>query len=165
MIEFLGKLFVNASFLCAILAAVGYYLYTQKDKNRYFRLSNWLFGFQGLFLLAASGLLLYIILTHQFNFYYVFNYTSSDLQLKYLISAFWGGQEGSFMVWILCSTLLGFGLMSWTRKPYRGPVLFFLTLTLFAFDDFGHFHWGFFAGCFSVPVAGRSDAECPVFAI
>jgi len=129
MIEFLGKLFVNASFLCAILAAVGYYLYTQKDKNRYFRLSNWLFGFQGLFLLAASGLLLYIILTHQFNFYYVFNYTSSDLQLKYLISAFWGGQEGSFMVWILCSTLLGFGLMSWTRKPYRGPVLFFLTLT------------------------------------
>src|SRR5699024_9927402 len=25
--------------------------------------------------------------------------------------------------------LIGIGLMKWTRKPYRGPVLFFLTLT------------------------------------
>lgn len=129
MIGLLGKLAVNAAFLCAILAAVGYYLYSQNDRNKYFRISNWLFGFQGLFLLVASGLLLYIILTHQFNFYYVFNYTSSDLQLKYLISAFWGGQEGSFMLWILISTFLGLGLMRWTQKPYRGPVLFFLTLT------------------------------------
>lgn len=129
MIGLLGKLAVNAAFLCAILAAVGYYLYSQNDRNKYFRVSNWLFGFQGVFLLVASGLLLYIILTHQFNFYYVFNYTSSDLQLRYLISAFWGGQEGSFMLWILISCLLGLGLMRWTQKPYRGPVLFFLTLT------------------------------------
>ncbi len=129
MIAFFGELFVNAAFLCSILAAIGYYLYSQRETDRYFKISNWLFGFQGLFLLAASGLLLYIILTHQFNFYYVYNYTSSDLQLKYLISAFWGGQEGSFMLWILFSTLIGLGLMKWTREPYRGPVLFFLALT------------------------------------
>src|SRR5690625_1391011 len=129
MIKLLGELFVNAAFIFAILAAIGYYLYSQKETERYFKISNWLFGFQGLFLLAASGLLIYIILTHQFNFYYVYNYTSDDLQLKYLISAFWGGQEGSFMLWILFSILIGFGLMRWTRKSYRGPVLFFLTLT------------------------------------
>ncbi|SMO85328.1 heme lyase CcmF/NrfE family subunit [Fodinibius sediminis] len=129
MIKFYGEFFINAAFLCAILATIGYFLYAQNDKDRYFKISNWLFGLQGLFLLAASGLLLHIILTHQFNFYYVYNYTSDDLQLKYLISAFWGGQEGSFMLWVLFSTLIGFGLMRWTRKAYRGPVLFFLTLT------------------------------------
>ncbi len=129
MIGFLGDLFVNAALVSAILAAIGYYFFAQNDTYKHFKISNWLFGLQGLFLLAASGLLLYIILTHQFNFYYVYNYTSSDLQLKYLISAFWGGQEGSFMVWILFSILIGLGLMKWTRDPYRGPVLFFLTLT------------------------------------
>ncbi|NGP88576.1 heme lyase CcmF/NrfE family subunit [Fodinibius halophilus] len=129
MISFLGKFFINAAFLCSILAVIGYFLYSKKDRDQYFKVSNWLFGLQGLFLAVASGFLMYIILTHQFNFYYVYNYTSSDLQLKYLISAFWGGQEGSFMLWILVSTLLGFGLMKWTRKPFRGPVLFFLTLT------------------------------------
>jgi cytochrome c-type biogenesis protein CcmF len=129
MIKFFGEFFVNGALLSAILATIGYYLYSQKEEARYFKISNWLFGLQGLFLVAASGLLLYIILTHQFNYYYVYNYTSSDLQLKYLISAFWGGQEGSFMLWIFFSTLIGGGLMRWSREPYRGPVLFFLTLT------------------------------------
>ncbi|TYP94852.1 cytochrome c-type biogenesis protein CcmF [Fodinibius salinus] len=129
MIETFGKLFVNASFVCTILAVIGYFIYSRNNRNTYFRVSNWLFGIQGIFLLVASGFLLYIILTHQFNFYYVYNYTSSDLQLKYLISAFWGGQEGSFMLWVLFSTILGLGLMKWTDEPYRGPVLFFLALT------------------------------------
>jgi len=145
MIGFAGELLVNAAFLCSILAAIGYFFYAQKDVKSYFKISNWLFGLQGFFLLAASGLLLYIILTHQFNFYYVFNYTSSDLQLKYLVSAFWGGQEGSFMLWILISTLIGLGLMRWTREPYRGPVLFFLTLTqVFLFSMISGINFGDF---------------------
>lgn len=129
MIGLWGKILINAAFVCSILAGIGYLLYSRNDNNRYFRVSNWLFGLQGLFLVIAAGLLIYLILTHQFNYYYVYNYTSSDLQLKYLVSAFWGGQEGSFMLWIFFSTLIGLGLMKWTRKPYRGPVLFFLTLT------------------------------------
>lgn len=129
MLGILGKVLINGAFLCSILALIGYFLYSRNDDNRYFRWSNWIFGAQGAFLLAASGILLYLILTHNFNYYYVYNYTSSDLQLKYLISAFWGGQEGSFMLWILISIGIGLGLMKWTEKPYRGPVLFFLTLT------------------------------------
>lgn len=129
MIGTVGELFIYSSFISAVIAAVGYFLYSQNDNDRYFRISNWIFGIQGIFLLVASGLLLYVILTHQFNYYYVFNYTSRDLQLKYLISAFWGGQEGSFMLWILFSTVVGIALMKWARKPYRGPVLFFMTLT------------------------------------
>jgi cytochrome c-type biogenesis protein CcmF len=129
MIGIAGKILINAAFVSAILAAVGYFLYSRNDDNRYFRASNWLFGFQGIFLVAASALLVYLILDHDFSYYYVFNYTSTDLQLKYLVAAFWGGQEGSFMLWIFFSVLIGLGLMKWTRKPYRGPVLFFLTLT------------------------------------
>ncbi len=129
MIGTTGKILIDAAFLCALLAAVCYFIYSRKGENRYFRGANWLFGLQGIFIVIASGLLLNLILTHQFNYYYVYNYTSSGLQLRYLISAFWGGQEGSFMLWILFSTLIGLGLMRWTKKPYRGPVLFFLALT------------------------------------
>ncbi len=148
MVGIAGKILINGAFLCSILALAGYFFYSQKDDNRYFTWSNWLFGLQGVLLLAASALLIHIILNHEFNYYYVFNYTSSDLQLKYLISAFWGGQEGSFMLWLLFSILIGFGLMKWTRKPYRGPVLFFLTLTqVFLFSmisgiSFGEFTLG-----------------------
>lgn len=129
MLGVAGEVLINAAFLSVMLAAAGYFYHSRKGGERWFRISNWLFGLQGLFLAGASGILLYLILNHRFDYYYVFNYTSSDLQLRYLISAFWGGQEGSFMLWILISCLLGMGLMKWTRKSYRGPVLFFLALT------------------------------------
>ena len=128
MLGTIGSILINTAFLLGFLSLTGYFLYSQKEDNRFFTISNWLFGLKGLLILAASGILVYLILTHQFNYYYVYNYTSSDLQLKYLISAYWGGQEGSFMLWILLSALVGLGLMKWVRKPYRGPVLFFLTL-------------------------------------
>lgn len=129
MIGTIGKILIDASFLFMLAALVFYFVYSQKNKNSYYRTANWLFGLQGLFIVVASGLLLYLILTHQFNYYYVYNYTSSTLQLKYLISAFWGGQEGSFMLWILYATIIGLVLMKHTKKPYRGPVMFFLALT------------------------------------
>lgn len=129
MIGIIGKILIILAFVSSLLALGAYYLYSQKREDRYFRLGNWLFGAKGMFITAASGLLVYLILNHSFNYYYVYNYTSKSLQLKYLFSAFWGGQEGSFMLWILFSFLIGLGLMKWTRKPYRGPVLFFLTLT------------------------------------
>jgi cytochrome c-type biogenesis protein CcmF len=143
MIGIIGKILINAAFGSTIIAAIGYFLYSRNDDNRWFRASNWLFGLQGIFLVAASAILVYLILSHQFNYYYVFNYTSSDLQLKYLVAAFWGGQEGSFMLWIFFSILIGLGLMKWTRKPYRGPVLFFLTLTqVFLFSMIAGIHIG-----------------------
>ncbi|MDZ7771851.1 MAG: cytochrome c biogenesis protein CcsA [Balneolaceae bacterium] len=129
MLGTIGEVLINASFLSVVLAAVAYYRCSSGGGDRWFRRANWLFAAHGFFLLAASGILLHLILTHQFNYYYVFKYTSSDLQLRYLVSAFWGGQEGSFMLWILFSFLMGAGLMKWTRKSYRGPVLFFLALT------------------------------------
>lgn len=128
MIGTVGYYLIISAFFAGIASLIGYYLYSNNSGNQYFLISNWLFALKGLFLLSASGILLYLILTHQFNHYYVYNYTSVNLDLKYLISAFWGGQEGSFLLWILFSELIGLGLMKWIHEPYRGPVLFFLTV-------------------------------------
>jgi cytochrome c-type biogenesis protein CcmF len=129
MIGIVGKILIDVAFACCILAGIGYFLYARNGDERYFRTSNWLFGAEWLLIMVSGGLLLRLLLTHQFQYYYVFNYTGRSLPLKYLISAFWGGQEGSFMLWIFFTGVLGLGLMKWTRKLYRGPVLFFLVLT------------------------------------
>src|SRR5690625_7699416 len=70
-------------------------------------------------------------MTHQFQYYYVWNYTSLDLETQYLCSAFYGGKEGSFLLWTLFSTLVGFGLIAWARRPYKAPVMFVMALTHF----------------------------------
>jgi cytochrome c-type biogenesis protein CcmF len=59
----------------------------------------------------ASIFLMLAILKHEFIYSYVANYSSRDLPLQYLISSFWAGQEGSFLLWVLLGAWLGIFLM------------------------------------------------------
>ena len=47
----------------------------------------------------ASILLLYSLITHDFQVKYVYQYTSTHLPLVYRISAFWAGEAGSLLLW------------------------------------------------------------------
>lgn len=129
MIASFGHLFLSAAFLASIAAMILYAVASVNESKRLEIVSNWLWAAKGLFLTISSAALLYLIMTHQFQYYYVWNYTSLDLETKYLFSAFYGGQEGSFMLWILISFIVGLGLIKWTRKPYKAPVLFVMSLT------------------------------------
>lgn len=55
----------------------------------------------------AASYLLYIILDNNFEYAYVFSYSSRDLAWPYKISAFWAGQQGSFMLWLVFHVILG----------------------------------------------------------
>jgi cytochrome c-type biogenesis protein CcmF len=47
----------------------------------------------------ASGSLIYLLITNDFRYEYVSQYTSTDTILFYKISAFWGGNAGSLLLW------------------------------------------------------------------
>ena len=131
MIASAGSWFVSLAFLFSLLGMTLYAVSAYTGNKRLERISNWMWGLKGLSVLAASVALIYLIMTHQFQYYYVWNYTSLDLEMKYLFSAFYGGQEGSFLLWIFFAFLVGLGLIKWTRKPYRAPVMFVMALTQF----------------------------------
>lgn len=60
---------------------------------------------------AASGLLWWLMLTDRFDIRYVHDYSSSSQPLVFKISGFWGGQEGSWLLWLLFISLTGLVLM------------------------------------------------------
>jgi len=124
-----GHLLLSASFVFALAGLAAYALASAKESEHIERYAGYFWTGKGITLLAASGILLYLILDHQFQYFYVWNYSSLDLELHYLISTFYGGQEGSFMLWIILSFLIGIGLIRWTRKPYKSPVMFVMMLT------------------------------------
>ena len=70
------------------------------------------FAYHGmtLSLAAACVVLMYAILTHDYRFDYVIGYSSNDLPMLYLISAFWGGQQGTFLLWAFMAALIGYPL-------------------------------------------------------
>lgn len=80
----------------------------------------------------ASIYLMYLILTHNFQVKYVYGYSSTDLELGYLISSFWAGQEGSFLFWTL--SLVWMGVLFRRRTEHlEAPAMFFFNLVLIFF--------------------------------
>jgi cytochrome c-type biogenesis protein CcmF len=88
--------------------------------------------------LIASAVLLSALLRNDFSFTYVARTTSEALPTAYTISAFWGGQEGSLLLWLL--VLTGFGAAAvrlnrgWARDLIVWVVPVFAAVsTFFAF--------------------------------
>ena len=53
---------------------------------------------------VASGVLAVALVRHDFSFVYVADFTSEQLPFGYTLSAFWGGQAGSLLLWLLVLT-------------------------------------------------------------
>ncbi len=75
-------------------------------------------------LIAAAAWLMHLFVTHQFQYDYVSRYSSLDMPFRYVVSAFWGGQEGTFLLWAFYGGLLGV-FLRFKARHYEAPVLFF----------------------------------------
>lgn len=60
---------------------------------------------------VASAVLMLLLCARQYEVAYVAAYTSNELPLKYRISAFWAGQEGSMLLWAWFGLLIGIVLV------------------------------------------------------
>ena len=54
---------------------------------------------------VALGVVVALFATGQFQFEYVRSHTQSDYALQYKLAGTWSGQEGSFLLWAVCSSL------------------------------------------------------------
>ena len=57
--------------------------------------------------IGAAGYLAYLIATHQFQVSYVAEYSAKRSSSWFLFAAFWGGQEGSLLLWAFWTSILG----------------------------------------------------------
>ncbi|MDO8684554.1 MAG: cytochrome c biogenesis protein CcsA [Armatimonadota bacterium] len=81
----------------------------------------------------ASAYLMVMILNHRFDIHYIMSYSSTDLQLNYLISAFWAGQEGSFLLWALFGAIIGLFLAAKSKDYEPWLMAFWCTVQAFFF--------------------------------
>lgn len=129
MIGLIAHSAVILAFLTSILACIFYYRSAQNNSLKDEQVGTFFLVIQGSLILLASAILVYLLFTHQFQYFYVYNTSSLDLQTVYLWAAFYSGQEGSFLLWILFSFFICLGIIRWTDDTYRAPVMFFLLLS------------------------------------
>jgi cytochrome c-type biogenesis protein CcmF len=90
--------------------------------------TNALFAALGAVAVAAVVLLVALV-RHDFSFAYVADHTSRELPLRYSFTAFWGGQQGSLLLWLLVLTGMGSAAVALNRRltrdvlPWTVPIL------------------------------------------
>src|SRR5213079_1435769 len=145
--ENLGSLAVLLAFCLAVYAVIGSVIGRLK-RNPFLILSAERAVYSVWFLVTiASGILIYALVTGDFRFAYVAQYSNRAMSPAYKFSAFWGGQEGSLLMWSwLLATYSSIAVFTNRRKlrdsmPYVTAILmstsaFFLILNAFVASPF-----------------------------
>ncbi len=87
------------------------------------------YGFFALSIVLAAVLLSLLLMMRDFRIEYVYQYSGLELPGYYQFAAFWAGQKGSFLIWLLWGTLLGL-LVRRTAGKNEPAVMGIYTLTL-----------------------------------
>jgi cytochrome c-type biogenesis protein CcmF len=77
--------------------------------------------------IGIAAILIVMIQQHVFDYKYVWQHSSTALPFKYLLSAFWEGQEGSTLLWMFWHAILGIVLM-FTARKWEAPVMVFVAM-------------------------------------
>jgi cytochrome c-type biogenesis protein CcmF len=80
-------------------------------------------------IVLASVVLALLLLMRDYRIEYVHQYSGNDLPGHYQFAAFWAGQKGSFLIWLLWGALLGL-LVKKTAGKAEPVVMGIYTLTL-----------------------------------
>ena len=128
----LGQLLILSAIILAIASVVFYgvaerRLKKQMDCSLWKKQGRIAFILHALSVIGIFGLLLYMITGQYYEYDYVYQHSSSTLPLKYVISAFWEGQEGSFLLWIFWHGILGLCLIRWAKK-WEAPTMLIVSL-------------------------------------
>jgi len=122
----LGIYFIIAATGCTIFSMVFYSLVWRGSEYRR-HTARLFYKFSTAFIVMAIATLLYLILTHDFSVAYVHSYSSTDLPLGYLIATLWGGQQGTFLLWLFYCAVMGV-IMMYTARSFEAGNMVFLNL-------------------------------------
>jgi len=86
--------------------------------------------FYALAVVAASAVLLLALWRRDFRIAYVHQYSGLDLPTQFQLAAFWAGQQGSFLIWLLWGSLLGIPLTRGAGRRAEPAVMGLYVLTL-----------------------------------
>ena len=126
----LGQFFVALAFGTALLSAIGYYYSTTRDRedDSWKKIARWAFRIHSFAVIGIGASLYFIIYNHYFEYHYAWAHSSTELPTHYIVSCFWEGQEGSFLLWAFWQAVIG-NILIWKAKSWEDSVMSFVALS------------------------------------
>ncbi|MCE7057752.1 cytochrome c biogenesis protein CcsA [Algoriphagus sp. AGSA1] len=120
-----GHLMTIVAFVSALTTAYAYiqcFRANELEKANWRKFSRISFSIHAVSSVMIAFSLFEIIYNHRFEYFYAYSHSSRALPVHYMISSFWEGQEGAFILWIFWNVILGAILIK-TNKFWEAPVM------------------------------------------
>ena len=113
MCAYLGRFLVAAAFASALLATVAFVCGN-------LRLGRGAFVTHAASTLGVIALIFVLFFGHRYEFQYIWKHLNNEMPMRFVLSAFWGGQEGGFLLWMFWHNVLALFILrradSWQRE-------------------------------------------------
>src|SRR5579883_2489712 len=154
--ENIGALSILLAFCLAVYAVIGSVIGRVK-KNPFLVVSAERAVYSVWILLTtASGLLIYSLIQGDFRLGYVASHTDQSMPAIYKFTAWWGGQEGSLLLWAWLLSTYSAIVVFTNRRKFR-DMMPWVTAILMATETFFLILISFVLSPFSILQAGRGN--------
>lgn len=131
----LGHFFIILAFIASLVSTVSYFLASRTaanpiENNKWKQLARGAFFTQVVSVLVVFSIIYYICSNHLYEYMYAYKHASKELEAKYLLACIWEGQEGSFLLWAICHSILG-SVLVFKAREWEAPVMTIITLAQF----------------------------------
>ncbi|TAH27139.1 MAG: cytochrome C biogenesis protein [Cytophagales bacterium] len=126
----IGHASIVISFIAAIIAAFSYWkassaihFLEETSAQKSWRIfARFFFYIHSIGIVGVVSSLFLIIKNHYYEYHYAWDHSSNSLPIYYMISSFWEGQEGSFLLWLFWHMILGLILIH-QNKIWESPMM------------------------------------------
>ncbi|TND05896.1 MAG: cytochrome c-type bioproteinis protein CcmF [Bacteroidetes bacterium] len=121
-IGFVGKLLVYIAFIAAIQSGISYFFAAKRNDDGWRKMGRFFFRIHAASVAGIFITLLSMLIAHKFQYQYVWQHSSLNMEMNYILACMWEGQEGSFLLWMFWHAMIGLFLLRRSGK-FEAPVM------------------------------------------
>ncbi len=118
----IGHFCLTFGFVAVLFAVFAFYKHTNTDDISWQRFGKVAFVLHGISVFTLVGTIFYTMVNRLYEYQYAFDHVSNDLPMRYAFSAFWEGQEGSFLLWMMWHIVLASIIIFGKKSIWTSPV-------------------------------------------
>lgn len=117
----------GASVLTLVFAIGVVFLMKREEEDSWRKMGRGFFWLHSLTTVTAIALMFFMLWNEYFEYDFIWKHSNLTMPMKYIMSCFWEGQEGSFLLWSFWHIVLA-NILIWTAGRWESPTMAVIAL-------------------------------------
>lgn len=114
-----GHFFNALLFASSLMSSISYFI--AQKKNELIKTARLFLFLHVVAVVSIGGLILWMLFHHYFEYQYVWQHSNRAMDMQFIFSCLWEGQEGSFLLWIFWQALMS--ILLYRQLNHNEPIV------------------------------------------